>query len=113
MFDSIGKDPSFAIADAKVVSFDVFDTLLSRPFVEPTDLFLYIETIYKRNGFARERVQAEKRARIKSLEEDITLEEIYKEVKPKFRDLLNTELECEQKFLFSNEQGKKRTNLIA
>ena len=107
LFDSIGKDPSFAIADAKVVSFDVFDTLLSRPFVEPTDLFLYIETIYKRNGFARERVQAEKRARIKSLEEDITLEEIYKEVKPKFRDLLNTELECEQKFLFSNEQGKK------
>ncbi len=27
-----------------VISFDIFDTLLLRPFIKPTDLFLYIET---------------------------------------------------------------------
>ncbi|GAA8357863.1 hypothetical protein KH0195_23590 [Helicobacter pylori] len=29
-----------------VISFDIFDTLLLRPFIKPTDLFLYIETKY-------------------------------------------------------------------
>lgn len=27
-----------------VISFDIFDTLLLRPFIKPTDLFWYIET---------------------------------------------------------------------
>lgn len=34
-----------------VISFDIFDTLLLRPFIKPTDLFWYIETKYNIKGF--------------------------------------------------------------
>lgn len=29
-----------------IISFDIFDTLLLRPFKKPQDLFLYIEQMY-------------------------------------------------------------------
>lgn len=37
-----------------VISFDVFDTLLLRPFIRPTDLFLYIETKYDIKVFVKQ-----------------------------------------------------------
>ena len=45
-----------------VISFDVFDTLLLRPYVKPTDLFLRIELDAGVKGFAEDRVAGERRA---------------------------------------------------
>ncbi len=42
-----------------VISFDIFDTLLLRPFIKPTDLFWYIETKYNIKGFHQARILAE------------------------------------------------------
>ena len=72
----------------EVVSFDVFDTLLVRPVIDPPDLFYIVERRVReaigdhRYPFAHIRVWAEKRARQQlRLQrpdfEDITLDEIY------------------------------------
>lgn len=78
-----------AIADpkTKVVSFDVFDTLLVRPFWFPTDLFFFLDKeIEKYLGssgvisFSSVRKDAEREARDlanASGKEDVTLQEIY------------------------------------
>ena len=71
-----------------VVSFDVFDTLVVRPFWEPTDLFVLMEEDVRRQfkiqadiDFKKFRVQAEARARkIHPELEDITLDQIYHEL---------------------------------
>ncbi len=46
-----------------VISFDIFDTLLLRPFIKPTDLFWYIETKYNIKGFHQARILAEMQSR--------------------------------------------------
>ena len=74
----------------KVVSFDVFDTLIQRPFSNPTDLFYFLNYEYNKGvssyiDFKVIRVEAEAQCRRKyaltrpSIE-DITLDEIYDEI---------------------------------
>lgn len=65
------------IKNRKVVSFDIFDTLLIRPFLRPTDIFRYIEIEYSIAGFAEERVFAERRARATIGKREVTLDDIY------------------------------------
>lgn len=84
------------ILENDIISFDLFDTLLIRPYIRPTDLFKHMEIYYNVPGFAEERVKAEKRARIKNSNyEEITLDEIYDEIIPKFITLKEKELEFE------------------
>ena len=54
-----------------VISFDIFDTLLLRPYVKPTDLFEHLEKLENLSGFANARIKAEKIARELSSYEDI------------------------------------------
>lgn len=61
----------------KIVSFDVFDTLLLRVCTTPTDIFHYIEEKYAFFGFAKRRIVAEKKAR-KNYKE-VTLKNIYEQ----------------------------------
>lgn len=61
----------------KIVSFDVFDTLLIRGCTNPTDIFYYIETNYAFPGYAKRRIVAENKAR-KNLKE-VTLRDIYEQ----------------------------------
>lgn len=77
----------------KVVSFDVFDTLIVRPFWDPTDLFFILEYFFNEKmkitdwvNFHDLRIEAEKRARQVNdvnhpMCEDITLDDIYVQVK--------------------------------
>ena len=67
---------SSADTGPKVVSFDLFDTLLIRPFARPTDLFRLMERFYDVPGFADRRIQAERDAR-KMIGHGVTLEDIY------------------------------------
>ena len=69
--------------DVKIISFDVFDTLIIRDVLFPTDVFnnLSLDPTFK-----SKRIEAEKRARAESGKEDITLEEIYKVLMPTASD---------------------------
>lgn len=76
------------------VSFDIYDTLILRPYVRPTDLFRHMEVIKGCTGFAERRIQAEKNARIKYGRE-ITLQEIYAELDPQYSSMIELEKDME------------------
>ena len=69
--------------EIKIVSFDIFDTILTRLWARPEDLFVKLEeNLFKYNSswknFAFERIQAELEARrSKEFSKEVTLEEIY------------------------------------
>jgi len=105
------------IDDFEVVSFDVFDTLLLRPYLKPADLFAKIggET------FRGERIAAERKAREIARaagREEVSFDEIY-ELLPRWPDMKQRELDEERRCLTANpemlevwkragELGKKR-----
>lgn len=92
---------SSADAGPKVVSFDLFDTLLIRPFVRPTDLFRLMERLYDVPGFADRRIQAERDAR-KAIGHGVTLEDIYNQI-PDLRDYMDKECEMEVSLIMPNK----------
>lgn len=68
----------------QVVSFDIFDTLVVRPFYEPTDLFVLLDifanklfNITDKVDFKQLRIDAEWLSRQNNKLEDVTLDEIY------------------------------------
>ncbi len=90
------------------ISFDIFDTLLLRPYTKPTDLFKHLEKQENAQGFATERVMAEKRARkIHSDFEDVTIDEIYAEIADKYKKLKSKEMELERQVLQPNPEIKE------
>lgn len=109
----------------KVVSFDVFDTLIKRPFLKPSDLFEFVSRRFNemRSGqffinFTSYRQAAEKKARENVKKEhpyynEVTIEEIYLELQKECslsneeRDtLMQIELEYEQRFCKARGIGK-------
>ncbi|MDO4184680.1 MAG: rhamnan synthesis F family protein, partial [Rhodospirillales bacterium] len=92
----------------KIISFDIFDTLLLRPYVKPTDLFLHLEEIKHSVGFAKARVSAEQEARKKHSDvEDITIDEIYECIDVKYKNLMQDEMDLEYQVLYPNFVIKK------
>lgn len=73
----------------KVVSFDIFDTVLTRKVGSPSSLFIYVGQEAVRSGlidsrpvdFANIRVEAEMRVRKSTLQEEISFDAIYEEVR--------------------------------
>lgn len=72
-----------AIMDEKIkyVSFDIFDTVVSRPLYTPTDLFVFLDKEYRKEiesgiDFSKIRIFAEKEVRKKQFAKDSTIEEI-------------------------------------
>lgn len=91
-----------------IISFDIFDTLLVRPYVKPTDLFIHIEKLYKIKGFYKSRIKAEKLARGKYIDcEEITLNQIYEEIDDKYREFKEKEIELEERILTIHKDNKK------
>ena len=77
----------------KVVSFDIFDTLVTRPFLRPTDLFVCLNEDYRKMtnnigiDFSKIREDCEVLARTKaykSKKEEVTLDEIYETIKEEY-----------------------------
>lgn len=71
----------------EVVSFDLFDTLLKRRVLSPTDLFTLLEKEVIKSlklndliNFKEIRIEAEKRCRLKRTKEDISIDDIYEEL---------------------------------
>lgn len=94
------------IEEYEYVSFDVFDTLLLRPYVEPTDLFRHMEINENTPGFADARISAERRARTKDRPE-VTLSDIYDAMDTKFSHMMEKELEYEAQVLQPNPEMKR------
>lgn len=114
------------ILDEKIeyVSFDIFDTLVLRPFLEPTDLFYFMEedfaAITKGNLSFREiRVSAERQCRrnmhvMHPGYQDVTLEEIYRQLGQTYQlseeecsCLMRKEEELELQFSMTRKTGKE------
>lgn len=94
-----------------IISFDIFDTLLLRPYVKPTDLFFHLEHIEEIWWFRDNRIKAEQVARqIHSDKEEITIDDIYNELTEPFVKLKDKELELERKTLFPNPEMKEVFN---
>lgn len=89
---------------ASVVSFDIFDTLLLRPYLKPSDLFVHLEKLENKKGFAAARIEAEKVARKSSRHEEITFDEIYSQISPEYKDLQQIEADFEAKVLFPRDE---------
>ena len=113
----------------KVVSFDIFDTLLVRPTCSPTDLFYLVENRIKCNKnlpdipFKDVRITAEKIARNElklkfPFYEDITIDEIYEKISEIYdidhdtcNQFKNLEIEVELKYLTSRSYIKSLYDL--
>ena len=78
-----------------VISFDIFDTLILWPYLEPTDRFLHIERVLGLQGFARKRIEAEQIARQQIKDEEIQFEDIYKALDQRYQKAHKYELEKE------------------
>jgi HAD superfamily hydrolase (TIGR01549 family) len=96
------------LAAHSVISFDIFDTLLLRPYMRPVDLFFHLERIINQPGFAEERIRAEKKlhAEKPAAIEEVTFDQIYDEINPKYRAAKEREIALEEQVLFANPEIK-------
>lgn len=103
-----------------VISFDIFDTLLFRPFSRPTDLFYAAGGKLGYPDFTRLRVEMERRAREQKYREEghreVTLAEIYRLLET-FAGIpaekgMRTEIETEWEFCFANPYMKAVFDLV-
>jgi len=120
--DYISPSVLATLKEAKLVSFDIFDTLIERPLTQPSDLFLALERRWKINNparyleLSRARVEAEAMAKaaLPEGEEEVNLAQIYVSLSmllglsdEESRDIMALELELEEKLLTSRPIGKK------
>ena len=115
------------IIKSNTVSFDIFDTLILRPFYEPKDLFKLLNKKFndlsKNNtSFSTIREEAEhicrKIVKEKNNYEEITLDEIYNYISKKnnintkiTNELKQYEIELELKYCYPRKSGKNLFNL--
>lgn len=95
-----------------VISFDIFDTLVKRNAAHPKDIFDIVEYEFNQNNnekisdFRNARSEAEKRARLNTLKEEITLEEIYHNFSQypegTLKKLIQLEVDTEVKYCIPN-----------
>ncbi len=94
------------IEESKIVSFDIFDTLLLRPYMKPTDLFLHLETIENKKGFYDVRKNAEQKFyKVNGRKKEANLDDIYNQI-TNFKELKNKELPLELSTLKLNHEVK-------
>lgn len=98
------------LSNYDIISFDIFDTLIVRPFTNPSDVFLTLSPHYYLPDFKNVRIKAEKNARDLNFENhgdrETTIFEIYKELK-KISGIdaekgVALEFETEKQFCYAN-----------
>lgn len=97
------------LAEYDVISFDVFDTLVLRPFSRPADLFFVLGERLDYLDFERIRQEMEWKAREKKYKKkkhyEVTLEEIYELLSEETgipQRTMELEVELENQFCFAN-----------
>ena len=101
---TLSKKMKKLIDSHKIISFDIFDTLLSRTFVHPYDVFGFIEYTYNAEGFKNARIIAESIAHDKYGKE-VNIHDIYSVLNPEFKKFEKIELDIEQRILYKNPIG--------
>ncbi len=94
------------ITEKKAVSFDVFDTLVIRPVLDPEDVFACLSLRSDDAGFVQERKKAEEKAR-KALNKEVDIDEIYEFIDKKYKEMKEEEIEIELLFCHVNPQIKR------
>lgn len=108
----------------KYVSFDIFDTLILRPFFIPSDMFLLLDEYFRQISkndtgisFSKIRIICEKIARDNldnenKKEQDITINEIYRTIQDKYKidenillQMKRKEIELELRFCYARKTG--------
>ena len=97
-----------------VISFDIFDTLIFRPFSEPTDVFYFVGKEFDYMDFKRIRMQAESEMRWQRFQEagsfEVTLQDIWRRLE-KMTGIpaekgMETEWRYELEFCYANPYMK-------
>lgn len=105
-----------SISRYPVISFDIFDTLLKRNVRHPKDIFILVEREAIRRfgnlvfGFSDKRVFAEQRSRCISEYEEVTINEIYRQLpyEEEIKSiLLQMELDIEYALITPNKEMKE------
>ena len=94
-----------------VISFDIFDTLLLRPFSDPYDAFILLQEKYGQINFEKIRKKAAKlvfeKKKICNEEKEITINEIYEEIYRltgiEVEEGIKNEIELEENICYANE----------
>ena len=99
--------------EIKYISFDIFDTLLMRPTIDPKDIFFIIAKKVNKQynvDFVNIRQNAEELMN----DNNASLDDIYKFIQNKYQieksiiDILKKEeIDCEKQLLFAREDGRK------
>lgn len=103
-----------------VISFDIFDTLILRPFKAPEDLFVLIGEKLNIIDFLEIRTEAEKLLRkeneVKYGNHEVTLEEIYRQIERKtglnFHVGMEAEIEAECTVTYANPYMKEVFDIL-
>ena len=112
----LGKE----LLDYEIISFDLFDTLVFRPFSEPRNMFMMLDYEFNCLGFADIRQKAEMTAREKAQLErgnrEVSIWEIYEEIE-KVTGIdknfgVTKEMELEIKLCYANEYMLRLFNLL-
>jgi len=88
------------------VSMDVFDTLLLRPYVRPTDLLRHVEHDLDAPGFFDARISAERLSR-RERGGETTLDAIYGRLPERYRHLKDAEVRYELEMSLPNEEMRR------
>lgn len=109
-----------------LVSFDIFDTLITRPFLKPSDLFFVLDEEFKQlddqfrlESFHNIRIKSEELARLEEHDgEDVTLSQIYGVMQREYcvekdvaQKVLASELDFETTFCRQRESAKELYDL--
>lgn len=94
------------IENFDIISFDLFDTILLRPYSKPSDLFVHLGKIINDENFYSLRIAAEKNAREKSKNEEILLTDIYKYLPPQYKFVQKMEEQLELNLIQVNPHIK-------
>lgn len=117
------KAPHYAcrtLMEYDIISFDIFDTLVFRPFCKPADLFMILGEKFGILNFQEIRVSAEKKAReqhnVLYGNTEIVIDDIYEIIEtmtgiPK-QVGIQTEFECEMEFIRPNPYCKRLFELL-
>lgn len=98
------------ISAYEIISFDIFDTLIFRPFSEPTDLFYFVGQKLGYMDFKRIRMEAEREVRWKKYKKEESLEVTLAEIWTLLEEKtgipaemgMDIEMETELEFCYTN-----------
>ena len=93
--------------DKNLLSFDLFDTLLLRTYLNPSDLFFHLEENFKLKGFAKTRLQAEQKAAVILNKTNVSFDEIYDFIPQSYKVMKEKERDLELKNIYVNPYFKR------